>query len=120
MKDSSSLGTAASSEVSQAAVAYLASRQSPSGGFCFYRTEFLDQPNLADTYCAVRGLMLLGESVQHRQRVPSFLESFDNVTQPSANPGYLAGYIMPCRDQVFVIYCKQEKASSRSTNRRPG
>lgn len=83
MKDSSLLGVAASGHVSQAAVAYLASRQSASGGFCFYRTAFLDQPNLADTYCAVRGLKLLGESVPHRKQVHSFLESFDNVRQPS-------------------------------------
>ncbi|CAG9168082.1 hypothetical protein LMG23992_01012 [Cupriavidus laharis] len=83
MKDSRSLAAADFSGVAQAAAAYLASRQSASGGFCFYRTPFLDQPNLADTYCAVRGLMLQGESVPHRQQVLSFLESFDNVTQPS-------------------------------------
>lgn len=32
---------------------YLTERQSPSGGFCFYRGYYLEEPNLADTFHAV-------------------------------------------------------------------
>lgn len=32
---------------------YLLGRQSSNGGFCFYRSKYVDEPNLFDTYHAV-------------------------------------------------------------------
>lgn len=41
--------------------AYLLERQSPGGGFCFYRGYYLEEPNLSDTWHAVAALTnLLG------------------------------------------------------------
>ena len=45
------------------ATAYLRGRQSYNGGFCFYRFEYLDEPNLRDTYHAIAALTLLGAEV---------------------------------------------------------
>jgi hypothetical protein len=42
---------------------YVLSRESPSGGFCVYRSELLDEPNLFDTWHAVGTLGLLGVQV---------------------------------------------------------
>lgn len=39
---------------------YLLGRESPSGGFCFYRTDYLDEPSLFDTWHATAALGLLG------------------------------------------------------------
>lgn len=39
----------ASAEVADAAVRYIAGRPCRDGGFCFYRTAELEEPNLADT-----------------------------------------------------------------------
>ena len=50
------------------AVRYLAARQSPGGAFCFYRTDRVDEPNLADTYHALRALALLGVEVPEDHR----------------------------------------------------
>lgn len=33
---------------------YVTSRQCRNGGFCFYRTEYLEEPNLYDTYMRLR------------------------------------------------------------------
>jgi hypothetical protein len=52
---------------------YLFGRQSPLGGFCFYRTTNLDEPNLSDTWHAVAALALLGKTPQHREALVSFV-----------------------------------------------
>lgn len=57
----------------QRACSYLYSRQSPAGGFCFYRTEYLDEPNLSDTWHAVAALRLLGEQPQQSESIANFV-----------------------------------------------
>ena len=49
-------------ESKRKARSYLLGRQSQSGGFCFYRSTYLDEPNLSDTWHAVASLQLLGEA----------------------------------------------------------
>jgi hypothetical protein len=49
----------------QCACRYLLGRQSPTGGFCFYRSEYLDEANLFDTWHAVAALALLNELSPH-------------------------------------------------------
>jgi hypothetical protein len=52
---------------------YLFGRQSPSGGFCFYRSTYLDEPNLSDTWHAVAALALLGEQPPHAETIVHFV-----------------------------------------------
>lgn len=61
---------------------YLAGRQSPSGGFCFYRSQHTDHPNIADTGCAVRSFALLGLEIPHAECVRSFLAGLGSSHQP--------------------------------------
>lgn len=63
---------------------YLLGRQSPSGGFCFYRTEYLDEPNLFDTWHAVAALTLLGELLPHREMLVDFVCAQPPGRQPYA------------------------------------
>jgi hypothetical protein len=59
------------------AEAYLLSRQSTNGGFCFYRSEYSDEPNLSDTYHAVAALTHLHGNVPRAHRVVDFVRSFE-------------------------------------------
>lgn len=79
---------------------YLVSRQSRHGGFCFYRTEYLDEPNLSDTYHAVRTLTLLGRKIPRRMQLLRFLEAgpeshqtnvlyFQALTMRTLDPGFV-------------------------------
>jgi len=54
------------------AAAYIRTRQSPSGGFCFYRYRGIDEPNLGDTYCAVAALRLFGIEVPNARKTAGF------------------------------------------------
>ena len=54
--------------------AYLRSRQSAEGGFCFYRYEDVDEPNLRDTYHGVLALKLLAEPVPDLDKLLRFLD----------------------------------------------
>lgn len=65
------------------AAEYLCSRQSPSGGFCFYRTDDVDEPNLDDSYHAVRTLTLLGWEIPRRAELLEFIEGTAESGQPS-------------------------------------
>lgn len=56
-----------------AAKVYVLDRQSPSGGFCFYRTSGLDQPNLGDTRFALGALRILGAPTPHAELTVEFL-----------------------------------------------
>jgi len=56
-----------------AARAYLSSRQSPGGGFCVYRSAWLDEPNLFDTWHAVATFALLGVAVPHAATCAHFV-----------------------------------------------
>lgn len=64
------------------AASYLEGRQSPGGGFCFYRTDYLDEPNLCDTFHAVSALTRLGRSMPQHERVREFLGPFCASHQP--------------------------------------
>ena len=77
-----SLRTRAREAVARA-VAYLKGRQSPNGGFCFYRSEHVDEPNLHDTYHAIAALTLVGESVPRADKAAQFLADF-----PLYGPNY--------------------------------
>lgn len=58
------------------AAEYLRGRQSRDGGFCFYKTEYVDEPNLHDTYHAVAALTLLGEAVPRVDELVRFLDHY--------------------------------------------
>lgn len=68
--------------VFERAIAYLESRQCSNGGFCFYRTNDLDEPNLADTYHAVRVLHLLGQTIPRQADAIAFARRFLENLQP--------------------------------------
>jgi hypothetical protein len=55
------------------AISYIHGRQSPSGGFCFYRHGGVDEPNLGDTYYAVATLKLLQAQIPAAERIEQFL-----------------------------------------------
>jgi hypothetical protein len=55
------------------AAAYIRTRQSPSGGFCFYRYGGIDEPNLGDTYYAVAALRLYGIEVPNARKAGEFV-----------------------------------------------
>ncbi len=52
---------------------YVLSRQSLQGGFCFYRYDTVDEPNVRDTYYAIESLKLLGVSIPEREKAIDFL-----------------------------------------------
>lgn len=60
-------------ESHQRARNYLLGRQSPSGGFCFYRTGCLEEPSLSDTWYATASLRLLGELPPHQDALVNFV-----------------------------------------------
>jgi hypothetical protein len=53
---------------------YIRSRQSPEGGFCFYKSDYVDKPNLYDTYHAIAALSLLGAEVPSTDLVVQFVD----------------------------------------------
>ncbi len=55
------------------AAAYIRSRQSPSGGFCFYRYGSVDEPSLGDTYYAVAALRLFDVEVPNAGKTADFV-----------------------------------------------
>lgn len=55
------------------AAAYIRSRQSSCGGFCFYRYGSVDEPNLGDTYYAVAALRLFGIKVPNAGKIADFV-----------------------------------------------
>jgi hypothetical protein len=61
---------------------YLLGRQSPSGGFCFYRSAYLDEPNLFDTWHAVAALNLLGEKLPQQEALVNFVCALPLGSQP--------------------------------------
>jgi hypothetical protein len=56
------------------AEAYIASRRSSDGGYCFYKSEFVDEPNLCDTYHAVATLRVIGTEVPRVTEVARFVK----------------------------------------------
>jgi hypothetical protein len=67
--------------------AYLYSRQSDHGGFCFYKSDGVDEPNLGDTYHALAALKLLHAPVPHVNALLRFLDEASIL-----GPGYLHAY----------------------------
>lgn len=65
------------------ACAYLLERQSPRGGFCFYRSTYSDEPNLSDTWHAVATLAALGREVPDRERHARFVSTMPLQEQAS-------------------------------------
>ena len=63
---------------------YLRARESPDGGFCFYRSQFVDEPNLLDTYHAVSALRLAGACPQYPEALLGYLD-----TAPDYGVSYL-------------------------------
>ena len=58
----------------QHACAYLLEKQSPGGGFCFYRGYYLEEPNLADTWHGVAALTdLLGVELPEPAKHAAFI-----------------------------------------------
>lgn len=55
---------------------YLARRESPRGGYCFYRSQLIDEPNLFDTYHAVEALARCGARPKHPAALLRFLRRF--------------------------------------------
>lgn len=55
---------------------YILGRRSENGGFCFYKTESVDEPNLHDTYHAVAALTLLDADVPAKDQQVRFLDDF--------------------------------------------
>lgn len=70
---------------------YLAGRQCRNGGFCFYRSEYLEEPNLHDTYHALASLHLLQRPFPNRESIIAYL-----MEQPhrSYQPYFLFYYVL--------------------------
>ena len=60
---------------------YLHGRESPRGGFCFYRSAEVDEPNLFDTYHAVSTLTLLGDPLPGKAALLRFVQLFPPTSQ---------------------------------------
>lgn len=58
-----------------AAAAYVAGRQTPLGGFCFYRGWGVEEPSPADTFHALAALALLGEQPLDAPAATSWLQA---------------------------------------------
>lgn len=62
--------------------AYLLGRQCANGGFSFYRTAYLEEPDPSDTWHAVAALDRLGETAPRREAVARFVVSQPLTAQP--------------------------------------
>ena len=72
------------------AVDYIASRQCHNGGFCYYRTDDLEEPNLHDTYYAVAACGLVQRQIPNRDKVMDYLRSMGTTGQQSSYLYYYA------------------------------
>lgn len=84
----------ASARLAHEARRYLLDRQSKDGGFCYYRSAYLDEPNLSDTYYAVGALELIDSSPEHRGSLIDFASRFIDVRQAPAR--YQAASLLRC------------------------
>jgi hypothetical protein len=57
---------------------YLISRQTPDGGFCFYRDYGVEESNGKDTYSAVAGLLCLQASIPDLDKLLAWLHRLQN------------------------------------------
>lgn len=88
-------------------MSYLAAHQSPGGGFCFYRTAHLDEPNLADTFHAVATFHLLGEAVPRADKVARYLDRFDAESQP-----HLLYYVVQARRMLEAAFAPNARTAA--------
>lgn len=84
----------ASERLVQAARRYLLDRRSRDGGFCYYRSVYLDEPNLSDTYYAVSALELIGSPPESGDSLVHFATRFIHVRQALAR--YHAASLLRC------------------------
>lgn len=80
------------------AQAYILGRQSPQGGFCFYRGYYLEEPNLADTWYGLAALALLD-------------------VKPRNHPDHVAFVLArPVEPQPFALYYRVRALSVLSVD----
>jgi hypothetical protein len=58
-----------------ASASYLYGTQSDNGGFCFFKYQYFEQPNLRDTYHAIAALRLCGLKVPRVAEIVQFLHA---------------------------------------------
>lgn len=92
MRYSPSLSPSEEQASCQRALAYLRGKQSPEGGFCFYRTAGVEEPNLADTYHAVRTFRLLETAPPHQDQIITLARFSMNRPHPSDQ--YYSAFIL--------------------------
>lgn len=76
----------------QRALAYLRNKQSPEGGFCFYRTAGVEEPNLADTYHAVRTFRLLEHTPPRQEQIVTLARL--SMERPQPSDQYYSAFIL--------------------------
>jgi hypothetical protein len=69
---------------------YIASRQCRNGGFCYYRIDDLEEPNLRDTYYAVAACRLLNREISNRSQVVNYVRSMGPGRRQSSYLYYYA------------------------------
>lgn len=57
---------------------YVDSRRCRNGGYCFYRTDYLEEPNLFDTYHGLRAYRLLGVDIPEAEQTGRYLDGLRN------------------------------------------
>lgn len=95
------------------AAEYVLGRQCPDGGFCFYRTDNVNESNLADTYHALSVLRLLGRDVPRCEQVLSFLNGFPGRSQPD-DLYHLTGIALLAHVEAPVLSACREPAKALS------
>lgn len=95
------------------AAEYVLARQCPDGGFCFYRTQDLNEPNLADTYHALSVLRLLGREVPRCEQVLSFSSGFPGRSQPD-DLYHLTGIALLTQAEAPVLSAYREPSMALS------
>ncbi|KRE89024.1 hypothetical protein ASG87_05605 [Frateuria sp. Soil773] len=86
----------------QRASAYLLGKQSPQGGFCFYRGYYLEELNPADTW---HGLAVL-RNLLHAE-LPQWKRHAEFVVSQTVEP------------QPFALYCRMRSLYALDTIHRP-
>jgi len=62
------------------AASYVISRQCANGGFCVYRSIYLEQANLADSWHALASLQLLQQPIPNAAKLRQWLDGFAPAT----------------------------------------
>jgi hypothetical protein len=78
----------------QRATAYLDSRRCRDGGYCFYRTDYIEESSVHDTYHALAAWRLLGQPSPNRQATAGYLQ---DQPETSSQPYYLFYYVHALR-----------------------